>query len=139
MTIDRDQAHWRVERVTPENYLHGQKPLNIPVAWFVRRWQAEEYVHQFANDSLNTKFSYLVVDETPVIDPPNEETMTTYYITTPRPGAKLTVHSRRPDIPHYVVNAASEVAAIELTKAYRTGYQWAVESALAGDIRIDTL
>lgn len=63
MTITKADAHWRVDRVTSDKFLLGQKPRNIPVAWFMRRWQAEQYVLRFANDPLNTKFSYLIIDE----------------------------------------------------------------------------
>ena len=65
--------------------------------------------------------------------------MTIRYITaTKHQSGKLTVHSTRPNIPHYVVNTTTEDAAIKLVNGYRTGYHWAIEHALAGDIRIDS-
>ena len=59
MTITRENAHWRVDHVTEE-----RRPT-IPLAWFVRRWQAEEYIQHFAGDRLNPSFSHVLVDETP--------------------------------------------------------------------------
>ncbi len=74
MTTTKTDAHWRVDRVNPENYLHGQTARNIPVAWFIRRWQAEQYIHEFAGDPLNTKFSHLLIDENPA--PVTDQTVT---------------------------------------------------------------
>ncbi len=61
MTITRGYGspHWRVDHVTEE-----RRP-NIPLAWFLRRWQAEEYIQTFAGDRLNPSFSHVLVDETP--------------------------------------------------------------------------
>ena len=44
MALTKEDAHWRVDLVTPENYRFGERPKNIPIAWFLRRWQAEQYV-----------------------------------------------------------------------------------------------
>lgn len=65
--------------------------------------------------------------------------MNTYYITADQgtDRATFTFHGWPTPVPHYVVKATTEAEAILLTKAYHDGTHWAVEQALAGDIRIE--
>ncbi len=53
MTITKDSAHWRVEITST---LTG---LSTPRAWFVARWQAEQFV------KMNPSPHYRVVNERP--------------------------------------------------------------------------
>lgn len=63
--------------------------------------------------------------------------MNTYFVRTQKYRGFHIVDMTQPSVPHYVVKAATKGAAEKLVKAYRIGHQWAVEQALAGNIRIE--
>jgi hypothetical protein len=65
--------------------------------------------------------------------------MNTYYISsTKNQGGGHTFHEDPPSFPHYVARADGKDEAITLVEGYRTGFIWAIERALVGDILIDS-